>query len=158
MEHQLRALVETADAVSGRFAVDHQVEGAVVCPRRVAQTYVSVLSGQTRVEGHGAKAKEGLTALPHLLLGQPGVLGEPGGRRRCALGREAGGSPAHDIAKALDPAGDVHGPHPVPEVPLDLTDDGRHGERQKGAAASWIVLPGRPQRPAAGTPVSPRSR
>lgn len=35
--------------------------------------------------------------------------------------------------------GDVHGPHPVPEVPLDLTDDGRHGERQKGAAASWIV-------------------
>lgn len=65
MEHQLRALGETADAVSGHFAVYYQVEGPVVCPRRVAQTYVSVLSGQTRVEGHGAKAMESLAALPH---------------------------------------------------------------------------------------------
>src|SRR5918995_2119865 len=84
-------------------------------------------------------ALRGVHCLEHLLLGEIELLGDVRNRRRAPqTGRQLGQRLLDLEDSLLDVAGHADRPTPVPEVPLQLAEDGRDGEGGERRAAPGV--------------------
>ena len=91
------------------------------------------------VQRHGAVGGGRLAGLQDLLGGGADLLGELGHRRRAAeLAAQFVADPLDADGQLLEVARDADRPALVAEVPLELTEDGRHGERRERGLAGGI--------------------